>query len=149
MNKEKWQPCSFSRQFGISAMLPFAGSVLRSIAKPVSLQVRCFATIEEKSAKSFKGSIARAFLESDYMLETVLKKEQENCYATLVSATGSSLLDGYLETHNLSFLLTSSIDKKTDRLLVVSNGPDGDAIAKRALAKGIPTECGILKWIQT
>ena len=37
------------------------------------------------------------------MLETVLKKEQENCYATLVSATGSSLLDGYLETHNLSF----------------------------------------------
>lgn len=84
-------------------MLPFAGSVLRSIAKPVSLQVRCFATIEEKSAKSFKGSLARAFLESDYMLETVLKKEQENCYATLVSATGSSLLDGYLETHNLSF----------------------------------------------
>ncbi|KAK8829723.1 hypothetical protein WA577_001118 [Blastocystis sp. JDR] len=111
-------------------MLPFAGSVLRSIAKPVSLQVRCFATIEEKSAKSFK----------DYMLETVLKKEQENCYATLVSATGSSLLDGYLETHNLSFLLTSSIDKKTDRLLVVSNGPDGDAIAKRALTKGIPTD---------
>lgn len=83
------------------------------------------------------------------MLETVLKKEQENCYATLVSATGSSLLDGYLETRNLSFLLTSSIDKKTDRLLVVSNGPDGDAIAKRALTKGIPTECGILKWIQT
>lgn len=59
--------------------------------------------IEEKSAKSFKGSLTRAFLESDYMLETVLKKEQENCYATLVSATGSSLLDGYLETHNLSF----------------------------------------------
>lgn len=82
------------------------------------------------------------------MLETVLKKEQENCYATLVSATGSSLLDGYLETHKFSFLLTSSIDKKTDRLLVVSNGPDGDAITKRALAKGIPTECRILKWIQ-
>lgn len=36
-----------------------------------------------------------------------------------------------------------SINRKTDRLLVVSNGTDGDAIAKRAIAMGIPTECGV------
>ena len=138
----------FSHQFEIVIMLPFSGSVFRRIVIPISYQVRCFATIEEKSAKSFKGLLFHEYLESDYMLETVLKKEKENCYATLVSATGASLLDGYLETQSLLLLVTCRIDKKTDRLLVVSNGTDGDAIAKRALAKGISTEFDICHQIQ-
>ncbi|KAK8802809.1 hypothetical protein WA171_006481 [Blastocystis sp. BT1] len=80
------------------------------------------------------GTLVRGFAAANdvvfkqNMLNTVLEEENWKYYVSLVSATSESLLYGYLQTI-----------KKDDQLLVISNGFDGDRIAKKAHSMGIYT----------
>lgn len=69
-----------------------------------------------------------------------MDEHQYDQYSTIISANGDSLLDGFLETFSIFLVFINSINKTTDRLLVVSNGFDGDSIAKKAFEMGISTE---------
>ena len=76
----------------------------------------------------------------EQILETVLNENEYDQYSTIISANGDSLLDGFLETFAIYIIIIYRINRTTDRLLVVSNGFDGDAIAKKAFEMGISTE---------
>ena len=74
------------------------------------------------------------------MLETVVDEQARDRYTTLISATGNSFIDGFLETCLSWWMMNVRMNKKEDRLLVISNGFSGDDLVKYAFEKGYKTE---------